>query len=48
MMKRLLYYLVYGVWYLFSLFPMRVHDLFSDVIYLIVYRLGGYRRSRVK
>ena len=48
MMKRLLYYLVYGVWYLFSLLPMRVHYLFSDVIYLIVYRLVGYRRPLVK
>ena len=48
MMKRLLYYLVYGVWYLFSLLPMRVHYLFSDVIYLIVYRLVGYRRALVK
>ena len=46
MMKRLLYYLVYGVWYLFSLLPMRVHYLFSDVIFLIVYRLVGYRRAR--
>ena len=48
MMKQLLYYLVYGVWYLLSLLPMRVHYVFSDMLYLIVYRLVGYRRDLVR
>ncbi len=48
MMKQLLYYLVYGVWYLLSLLPMRVHYVFSDMLYLIVYYVVGYRRNLVR
>lgn len=38
-----MYKLLYAVWYLFSLLPFRVHYLMSDFIYLILYRLIGYR-----
>ena len=47
-MKQLVYYLLYGVWYVFSLLPMRVHYVLSDVIYLIVYHLIGYRKPLVR
>ena len=48
MKDKILYYLLYGVWYAFSLLPMRVHYVLSDLIYLIVYRLIGYRRELVR
>ena len=48
MKNKILYYLLYGVWYAFSLLPMRVHYVLSDLIYLIVYRLIGYRRELVR
>lgn len=43
-----MYYLVYGVLWLFSLLPMWVHYLIADGIYLIVYRLVGYRKKLVR
>ena len=42
-----MYYLFYGFLYLVSLLPMRVLYLVSDLIFLIVYRLMGYRKSVV-
>lgn len=42
-MNKVVYYLVYVIWYLLSLLPFWVHYLFSDFVYLIVYRLIGYR-----
>jgi KDO2-lipid IV(A) lauroyltransferase len=43
-----MYYLVYGVLWLFSLLPMWVHYVIADDIYLIVYRLVGYRKKLVR
>ena len=43
-----MYKLLYAVWYLFSLLPFRVHYLMSDFIYLILYRLIGYRLRVVR
>lgn len=43
-----MYYLVYGVLWLFSLLPMWVHYVITDGIYLIVYRLVGYRKKMVR
>lgn len=43
-----MYYLVYGVLWLFSLLPMWVHYVIADGIYLIVYRLVGYRKKLVR
>lgn len=40
---KVLYYIVRFVWYVFSLLPFWVHYLFSDFIYLILYKLLGYR-----
>jgi Kdo2-lipid IVA lauroyltransferase/acyltransferase len=42
-----MYYLVYGCFYLLSLLPMRILYMLSDLVYLIVYRLLGYRKKVV-
>ena len=42
-MSKLRYYLVYVPWLLLSLLPLRVHYLFSDVLYLLVYHVIRYR-----
>jgi len=42
-----MYYIVYGLFYLFSLLPMRILYLISDGTYLVVYHLIGYRRKVV-
>lgn len=47
-MNKVVYYLVYGIWYLLSLLPFCVHYLFSDFVYLILYRLIGYRIKVVR
>ena len=40
---KLLYYILHALWYLLSLLPLRIHYLFSDIIYLILYKMIGYR-----
>lgn len=42
-----MYYIVFAIWYLLSLLPMRIHYVFSDVLYLLVYRVVGYRKKVV-
>jgi len=42
-MKKLLYYLLYAVWWPLSLLPLRVHYFMADGLYLLVYRLLHYR-----
>src|SRR3982751_4093142 len=42
-----MYYLLYACFYLFSLLPMRVLYMVSDFVYLIVYRMLGYRKKVV-
>ena len=42
-MKQVVYYILRTVWFLLSLLPLWVHYLLSDLIYLILYRLIGYR-----
>ena len=37
-----MYYVVFGLFYLLSLLPMRVLYLFSDIAYVLVYHLVGY------
>ncbi|MCH5309625.1 MAG: lysophospholipid acyltransferase family protein [Prevotella sp.] len=44
---RIVYYIVYGAWYAFSLLPMRVHYLISDLLFWLLYGLLGYRRKVV-
>lgn len=47
-MKQVLYFIIFAIWYLFSLLPLRIHYVLSDGIYLIVYRLIGYRVKVVR
>ena len=47
-MMKILYAVLYGVWWLFSLLPMRVHYVLSDGLYLVIYGLIGYRRKLVR
>lgn len=43
MMMRILYHIVYSLFYLVSLLPFRILYALSDFFYLIIYRLIGYR-----
>lgn len=43
-----MYYVVTIIWYLFSLLPLRVHYVLSDFIYLILYKVIGYRIKVVR
>ena len=47
-MKKMQYYLLYGIVYPFSLLPMWLHYCFSDLLYVIVYYVVGYRRKIVR
>lgn len=47
-MMWVLYKILYGVWWLLSWLPLRVHYVLSDLLYLIIYRLVGYRRKLVR
>lgn len=42
-----MYYIVYGLLYLVSLLPLRVLYILSDALYVLVYRISGYRRKVV-
>ncbi|HEU4609997.1 MAG TPA: lysophospholipid acyltransferase family protein [Chitinophagaceae bacterium] len=42
-----MYYIVYTLLYLLSLLPLRILYLFSDLLYLLIYRLIGYRKKVV-
>jgi KDO2-lipid IV(A) lauroyltransferase len=43
----IMYYLVYGVLYLFSLLPLPVLYLFSDFAFVLLYYVFGYRKEVV-
>ena len=43
-----MYYVVFTIWYLFSLLPMWVHYLISDALYLFIYKIAGYRTAVVR
>ena len=47
-LKMVAYYMLLSVWYLLSLLPLWVHYLLSDLLYLIVYKIFGYRKAVVK
>jgi len=47
-MKLLLYRAVYAVWYLLSLLPFWVHYVLSDFIYIVLYKVAGYRVKVVR
>ena len=47
-MKRLLANSVYALLYVLSLLPLSIHYVLSDMIYLLLYRLIGYRKKVVR
>ena len=47
MKKKLSYYLIFPLWHVFSLLPLRVLYCLSDMIYYPVYHIFGYRRRVV-
>ena len=42
-----MYYLVFGILYLLSLLPLRVLYLISDLFYVLLYHIAGYRKEVV-
>ena len=46
-MNNLLYHILYGLWYVLSLLPLRVHYLFSDLLFFFVFYVLQYRRRIV-
>ena len=42
------YYLVFALWYLLSLLPLRVLYFFSDLLYIPLYYGVRYRRNIVR
>lgn len=44
---RLMYYVVYALLYAFSLLPLRVLYLFSDLAFVLLYHVFGYRKKVV-
>lgn len=47
-MERFLYITLLAVWYLMSRLPFWVHYLLSDLLYLIIYKMAGYRVKVVR
>lgn len=48
LMQFLIYILLYPLLWLISILPFRILYLFSDIIYIIVYRIVGYRKKTVR
>ena len=46
-MNYFLYYILLGVWCLFSLLPLRIHYIISDFLFWLLYKVIGYRRRMV-
>lgn len=47
-MKKILYCIVFGIWYLISLLPLRVLYWLSDALFYIIYYAVKYRRPLVR
>ena len=45
---KIKYYILYIVWYSFSLLPLKVHYVISDVMYFLLFKVIGYRRRLVQ
>ena len=43
-----MYYIAFAIWYLYSLLPLWVHYRVSDVLYVLVYYVAGYRTKVVR
>lgn len=46
-MKKLLYYVIYGLWYTLSLLPLRVLYGLSNVLFFLIFHVLHYRRRTV-
>lgn len=44
----MVYYITTFVWYILSLMPLWVHYMFSEMLYILLYKLIGYRKQVVK
>lgn len=47
MKTLMIYYFVFAIWYLLSLLPFRVHYLFSNIIFVLIFHVFHYRRRTV-
>ena len=45
---KILYYIILAVWYVFSLLPMRVHYVISDLLFWLLFKVVRYRRDVVR
>lgn len=45
---KLLYYIVFAVWYVFSLLPLRIHYVLSDLLFWLLYGMVGYRKAVIR
>lgn len=43
-----MYHIVFALWYVLSLLPLRVHYVFSDALYVLVYHVVRYRVRLVR
>lgn len=48
LLDNILYYPIFGLWYLFSLLPMWWHYLVSDLLFHLIYHVVRYRRRLVR
>jgi KDO2-lipid IV(A) lauroyltransferase len=44
---KIIYHLIHFLWYALSLLPLRVLYWLSDVLFVFIYHVFGYRRSVV-
>jgi len=45
---KILYYIILAVWYVFSLLPLRVHYVISDLLFWLLFKVVRYRRDVVR
>ena len=48
MKKKIVYYILFGIWYLVSLLPLRILYLISDGLFYLIYYVIKYRRPLVR
>ena len=44
---KIIYHLIYGIWYIISLLPLKIHYVFSDILFFFVFYILNYRRRIV-
>lgn len=45
---KIIYHIIYALWYVLSLLPLKLLYFISDILYLLVYYIIRYRRKTVK